>query len=182
MLSGSACQRFCVLTVGRSGSTSLMNFLSRFDDIALPCKDVVCIDNELLNPESVARYAGEYAARCSQPIRTPNDLIECFYRLHDSAPYAGFKSMPNRHPDLAAFVARQDIRFVTLVREDIPSTCGQFPGGDEYRFLAALRRAPAGALGVRCGAGRSARAGQPGLCAAEQRRPAAHPRCHRAEL
>lgn len=119
-------RRFCVLTVGRSGSTSLMNFLAKFDDIAMPCKDVDCVDNELLNPDSVVRIAAEYAARCSAPIRTPDELIECFYRVHGAAPYAGFKSMPNRHSDLAAFTVRQDIRFITLVREDIASTVASF--------------------------------------------------------
>lgn len=126
MLPSPDSRRFCVLTVGRSGSTSLMNFLSRFNDIALPCKDVDCVDNELLNPDSVARIAGEYAARCKQPIRTPDELIDCFYRIHEAVPYAGFKSMPNRHADLGAFAARQNIRCITLVREDIASTVASF--------------------------------------------------------
>ena len=118
--------RFCLLTTGRSGSTSLMNFLAKFDDISLPCTDVDCVDNELLHPERVSQYAGVYAARCAQPVKTVNDLIECFYRVHNTAAYAGFKSMPNRHPDFAVFTARSDIRFITLVREDIASTVASF--------------------------------------------------------
>ena len=122
MHSSLAPNRFCLLTTGRSGSTSLMNFLAKFDDIALPCIDVECADNELLNPKRAAQYAKVYAARCALPVNTVNDLIECFYRVHGTATYAGFKSMPNRHPDFDAFAARSDIRFITLVREDIVST------------------------------------------------------------
>lgn len=126
MQSSPASSRFCVLTVGRSGSTSLMNFLAKFDDIALPCKDVDCVDNELLHPDRVAQYAVFYAQRCAMPVRTEDDLIDCFYRAHAASAYAGFKSMPNRHPDFAAFAARRDIRFITLVREDIVSTVASF--------------------------------------------------------
>lgn len=126
MQSSPASRRFCVLTVGRSGSTSLMNFLAKCDDIALPCKQVDCVDNELLHPERVAQYARFYAQRCGQPVRTPDELIDCFYRAQPAASYAGFKSMPNRHPDFAAFAARTDIRFITLVREDTASTVASF--------------------------------------------------------
>lgn len=119
-------RRFCVMTVGRSGSTSLMNYLAKFDDIALPCKQVECVDNELLHPDRAAQYAQFYAQRCGQPVLTVDDLIEGFYRAQPAAAYAGFKSMPNRHPDFPAFAARPDIRFITLVREDIASTVASF--------------------------------------------------------
>ena len=121
----SASRRFCLLTVGRSGSTSLMNFLGSFSDIALPCKDVDCVDNELLHPDRVAAYAAAYARRCNRSVRTSNELIECFYAVQ-TAPYAGFKSMPNRHPDFATFATRGDIRFITLLREDVVSTVASF--------------------------------------------------------
>lgn len=119
-------RRFCVLTVGRSGSTSLMNFLSRLPDIALPCKDIDCADNELLHPDRVAKYVQEYAKLCKHPVHTNEDLIECFYRHHAASPYAGFKSMPNRHQDFQAFSSRPDIQLITLVRDDIASTVASF--------------------------------------------------------
>lgn len=126
MQPSSASRRFCVLTVGRSGSTSLMNFLAKSDDIAVPCKEVDCVDNELLHPDRAAQYAAFYAQRCAVPVRTADELIDCFYRTHADAAYAGFKSMPNRHPDFAAFAARRDVRFITLVREDVVSTVASF--------------------------------------------------------
>lgn len=119
-------RRFCVLTVGRSGSTSLMNFLKSFPDIALPCRDTDCVDNELLNPEWAAKYAQVYAKLGNHPVRTRDELIECFYKYHADSAYVGFKSMPNRHRDFHAFSLRPDIQFITLVRDDIASTIASF--------------------------------------------------------
>ncbi len=119
-------RRFCVLTVGRSGSTSLMNFLQKFSEIALPCRDIECVDNELLHPEMVAQYVAAYAKLSKQAIHTPAELIECFYTFHSNSPFSGFKSMPNRHPDFSSFALRSDIQFITLVRDDIASTVASF--------------------------------------------------------
>lgn len=125
-LQHTAARRFCVLTVGRSGSTSLMNFLQRFPDIALPCTDIDCVDNELLHPDRAAQYAQAYAKLCNLPVRSQDELIECFYRHHAASAYVGFKSMPNRHRDFPAFSSRPDIQFITLVRDDIASTVASF--------------------------------------------------------
>ncbi|MEE9289637.1 MAG: hypothetical protein V3U99_01360, partial [Alphaproteobacteria bacterium] len=40
--SGMTQRRFCVLTTGRTGSTALMNRLQRFEDIALPNRNIDC--------------------------------------------------------------------------------------------------------------------------------------------
>lgn len=114
------------MTVGRSGSTALMESLHKYDDIALPSRDTDCEDDELLNPEHVARYMQHYAKLCGCAVTDSQALIETFYRHHDTRPYAGFKSMPDRHPDFAAFVARPDIRFIGLIRRDVPSTVASF--------------------------------------------------------
>ncbi len=37
-------RKFCVLTVGRAGSTALLGRLARYPDIALPGKNIECID------------------------------------------------------------------------------------------------------------------------------------------
>jgi len=117
---------FCVLTTGRSGSTSLMNFLATFDDIALPCKDVDCADNELLHPARIDNYARWYAQHSGRSVRNQNDLIDCFYAAHSAKNFAGFKSMPERHADWQEFTSREDIRFITLIREDVVSTVASF--------------------------------------------------------
>lgn len=121
-----AVKKFCVLTIGRTGSTSLMHFLEKFDDIALPSRDTDCIDSELLHPERIQRYMGHYAPYADGPISRPQQLLNAFYAAHKDDAYAGFKSMPNRHPNFAKFISRPDIQFITLVRRDIASTVASF--------------------------------------------------------
>lgn len=121
-----AARRFCVLTVGRSGSTSLMSFLSKFPDIALPCRDIDCYSNELFHPVHWAQYVREYEKIGNLSLQTRDDLIKFYYDYHASSAYAGFKSMPKSHLDSPDFFMRKDIQFITLVREDIASTVASF--------------------------------------------------------
>lgn len=114
------------MTVGRCGSTALMRVLQACPDIATPDKNLACIDNELLHPERVRRYAQEYAALTQTEITTPGQLMRAFYRHNGGFAYAGFKSMPNRHRHFQHFVAAPDIRFITLIRRDIHSTVASF--------------------------------------------------------
>ena len=119
-------RKFCVMTVGRSGSTSLMEILETFQDVAVPSRNVKSEDNELVHPRDAKRYAAEYAKLSGRAVRRQSELIDTFYAVNDAAAYAGFKSMPNRHPDFAAFTARKDIQFITLRRRDVPSTVASF--------------------------------------------------------
>ena len=119
-------RRFCLLTVGRAGSTALMDRLARDPDIAVPGKNMSCVDHELTHPARVQAHAAAYAGLCGRQISTVEQLIDCFFAVNRDAAFAGFKTMPNRHKDLAAFVARPDIRFVTLTRRDVTSTVASF--------------------------------------------------------
>jgi hypothetical protein len=119
-------RKFCVLTVGRAGSTSLMNYLEKFDDIAVPGKNIDCPDNELVHPHQVANYMKQYSQLCCTPLVGQNALIDGFFQHNANYRYAGFKSMPNRHPDIGTFTHRNDVRFITLIREDIASTAASF--------------------------------------------------------
>jgi LPS sulfotransferase NodH len=119
-------RRFCVLTVGRAGSTSLMDCLAQYPDIAVPNKNIACIDQELTHPARIQAHAAAYAELCGRAITTPEQLIECFFEINSDAAFAGFKTMPNRHKDLGRFVARSDIQFVTLTRRDLASTVASF--------------------------------------------------------
>jgi hypothetical protein len=114
------------MTAGRSGSTSLMDRLARFDDIAMPIKDVDCRDNELLHPQFAPDYSRAYSGFCGTVIDSPHALIEGFYTYHAKDTYAGFKSMPERHEDFDDFVRRPDIQHITLLREDVASTIASF--------------------------------------------------------
>lgn len=141
-------RKFCVMTVGRSGSTSLMEVIEPLEDVAVPNKNIPCEDDELLHPRRVKEYMREYARLSGRAVATPAELIEAFFALNDDQPYAGFKSMPNRHPDYEAFTSRPDIQFITLQRRDYASTSASFlraeatgtwrrhgePRSDRWRF------------------------------------------------
>ena len=119
-------RKFCLITIGRAGSTSLMDRLARDPDIAVPSRNIQCIDHELTQPERIETHAAAYGRLCGTEIKTPEQLIDCFYDLNRSAAFAGFKTMPNRHKDFDGFVGRPDIQFVTLTRRDLPSTIASF--------------------------------------------------------
>jgi hypothetical protein len=121
-MSNKAARKFCVLTAGRSGSTSLMNVLHEFPDIGLPDKQIDCPDNELVHPTQLAKILDQYSGFAGRPIADEAQLIEIFFQLNSGSRYAGFKSMPNRHRDFTKFVNREDMTFITVVREDIAST------------------------------------------------------------
>jgi hypothetical protein len=121
-----SCRGFCLMTVGRSGSTALMRALQAFPDIATPDKNLPCIDNELLHPEHIQRYAQEYARMAKHPVKTPGQLMQAFFRHNKDFGYAGFKSMPNRHPQFQRFAASPEIQFISLARQDVPSTVASF--------------------------------------------------------
>lgn len=125
-ISTRSAQRFCVMTMGRSASTTLMAALEAETDIALPNKDIYCPGNELLHPVDMSLYETYYSGRTGRPITTPPDLVEAFYVCHADANFAGFKSFPSRHPDMASFSTHNDTRFVALLRHDLPSAVASF--------------------------------------------------------
>ena len=114
-------KKFCVLTYGRSGSTSFMSALEKFPDIAVPNKNIRCFDNELLHPNYVEEYLVEYSKLCGKEIGSASQLIENFFLFNAGVAWAGFKTMPRRHPDFRSFMRRKDIQFIILTRESIPS-------------------------------------------------------------
>ena len=103
-----------------------MDRLARERDIALPGKNIDCIDQELVHPTRVAAHAAAFARLSGATITTVDALIEAFFALNADAAFAGFKTMPNRHRDFERFVGRSDIRFITLSRRDIASTVASF--------------------------------------------------------
>jgi len=119
-------KRFCVMTSGRAGSTALMDLLSRHDDIAVPHKQVDCVDNEILHPRRRADYARQYQQLTGLPIQDELSLIHAFYESNRQSPYVGFKSMPERHRKLREFADQSNLQFITLSRADVPSTVASF--------------------------------------------------------
>jgi LPS sulfotransferase NodH len=119
-------KKFCLMTMGRSGSTSLMNAIARQDDVMTPVKVFTgCPDHELLHPKRARKFARALSRLTDRGVRSQDALIEAFYRLRP-ARLIGFKSMPERHKAYADFVEREDIQFITLVRRDIVSTVASF--------------------------------------------------------
>ncbi len=120
------CRRFCLLTTGRSGSSSLMRAFQVHDDIVVPSQQIGFEGDELLLPHGFERHRRAYEQLLGLPIDGGDALIEAFYRYNAGMAFAGFKSMPHRHADFRDFVAREDIRSITLVRADVASTVASF--------------------------------------------------------
>jgi len=119
-------QRFCVLTSGRAGSTSLMYALAAHNDIAVPSKQIDCPSNEIygvINPE---RYWPAYAELAGMPVTDELALAAAFYASNEAANYAGFKTMPNRHRQLGRMIANNEIQVIGLFRRDLPATIASF--------------------------------------------------------
>ena len=104
-------KKFIVLTTGRAGSTALMDALERFDDIALPNKNIECQDNELVHPYRLKQDIIKYKEVFNKPINSRADLIECFFDYNSRSAYAGFKTMPERHAPFGELISKKDIRF-----------------------------------------------------------------------
>lgn len=117
---------FILMTIGRTGSTALMDALALHDDIAVPNKQIDCIDNEIFNPEFIQRYVSFYQKFSAKPIKTEIDLINNFFSANQPSAYAGFKSMPERHKQLNAIINTPAIQVITLTRQDIASTIASF--------------------------------------------------------
>jgi len=127
MTSGMArAKRFCLLTTGRTASTSLVDALAAWDDVVVPGKLVHCVDNELVHPEFVAGYMMQFGELAGRAIEDGDALIETFFALGAHAGYVGFKSMPYRHRHFEAFVSRPDVRFIVLLRRDVTATVASF--------------------------------------------------------
>jgi hypothetical protein len=119
-------KKFCLITPGRAASTALMSVLEGYDDIAVPNKNIDCKNNELIQQKVVKLHRRLYGELCGKEIRTNTDLIEIFFEYNQASPFAGFKTMPMRHKKQPEFLQRQDIQFITLTRDDIPSTVASF--------------------------------------------------------
>ena len=125
---GQILKYFCILTTGRSGSTSLINALAAQSDIITLDKLTESPDNELLHPEWVSRYVQHFQPDYEQKIATELQLIDAFFNAasKQQGNFAGFKSMPNRHRQLAALIQHPKIQIITLVRNDLASTVASF--------------------------------------------------------
>ena len=119
-------RKFCLITPGRAASTALMSVLEGYDDIAVPNKNIDCNNNELVQQRVAKLHRRLYGELCGTEIKTDAELIEKFFEYNQASPFAGFKTMPMRHKNQPEFFQRQDIQFIILTREDIPSTVASF--------------------------------------------------------
>ena len=98
----------------------------RYEDVALSGKHLDCEDSELLHPSRVEGYCSSYADLFGRPVVNHDELVDLFFKLHERDTFAGFKTMYNRHKNLAAFLKRSDIQFISLVRSDVSATVASF--------------------------------------------------------
>jgi len=103
-----------------------MDYLEAFDDIGVPNKNIHCPDNELVHPARIREIANQYQVLCKVPITCQDVLIQQFFKYNKNYAFAGFKSMPPRHDNLQELIARQDIKFIILTRDDVYSTVASF--------------------------------------------------------
>ena len=120
-------KKFCLMTIGRAGSTTLMNeIVERTDALTPATLFSTCKDHELVHPAAWRGYAralGRHTGHCPDQ---PEQLVRLFYRLSSPSGLIGFKSMPNRHRGLDKLALRKDIQFISLTRADLPSTVASF--------------------------------------------------------
>ena len=83
--------RICGRTVGRTGSTALMDAVQGFDDIAVPNKTIACPDNELVHPRRVRLT---YESLCDPAFRRVE--LDAYtgrpIKIEDPRPLTGFRS------------------------------------------------------------------------------------------
>ena len=109
-----------------------MDAIAAIAGVAVPAVDIECRDHELVHPDRFAQYSRAYSALTGDTIETPSQLIDAYFHHHLDKRWVGFKTMVDRHPDLSGFVARDDIRFITLVRHDVVATCASFMLAKEH--------------------------------------------------
>lgn len=99
-----------------------MRALNAFDDIASPCKNSQLLFSELLHPNLLEEAYSIYSALGDLTDRTPSKLIDCFYDVNSSFPYAGFKLLFCQSAGVEQLWFSEDVQVITLLRHDIPST------------------------------------------------------------
>lgn len=109
-------KRFCLVSPGRAGSTSLMRAFSAHRDIAVPGGN-----GELLNPRLRKEFADFVARKTGLAPDSPHALLEQFFAAGESAAYAGFKLIPLQYHEFDGLLQRTDIQFIVLTRKDLPS-------------------------------------------------------------
>lgn len=117
--------RFCLITAGSSGSTSLMEALQKHADIAVPNKDFHCPSNALLHAASMPKALAYYETHVGELLHTPKQLVDAFFASHPHG-YAGFKSFPHHHADLKQLSATPEIQMITLLRLDFACAVASF--------------------------------------------------------
>lgn len=126
-------KNFCLMTMGRTGSTSLIHALRPFPDIVLPSRLFPdCQDEELIQPDCAEARRTKFGDLKGVSLAGDAAFVEAFYQHYADADYVGFKSMPQRHPDYDRFIRRNDMFFMTLTRRDLPSMVASFQLANQH--------------------------------------------------
>ncbi len=118
--------KFCVITHGRCGSTTLMDALATLPGVVLPDTNLECRDNELTHPDYWNAHRLWYTRACGYPVTTVDQLVDAFFIVNNKAGAAGFKTMPERHHPFELFAARKNLLFVVLYRRDVIASVTSF--------------------------------------------------------
>lgn len=120
-------KKFCVITPGRCGSTSLMQALKLHVDITTP-GDVIKRHHvhELLHQDKIEENCEIYTGRMGRTVSTPLELIEAFFEENAVSRFVGFKHMPHFRVDMDTLLQLPGIQWIGLTRNDIPSQVASF--------------------------------------------------------
>lgn len=117
-----ACKKFIVLGTPRTGSESFVRALHRVPGLSTPANSTDLKQSELLNPRFISNFISIYSLKLGIQLLTQSELINAFYSVNSSSPYAGFKTFYSHVQDFGALTLQRDIQFIVLMRQDVAST------------------------------------------------------------
>lgn len=99
-----------------------MQALHQVSGLISPFNDTDVRQSELLNPRFVSDFISIYSDRLGLQLLTQTELINAFYSVNSTRPYAGFKGLYSHVQDLTALTLQRDIKIIVLLRHDVAST------------------------------------------------------------
>lgn len=119
---GDVCKKFIVLGTPRTGSESFVKALQQVAGLTTPANSTDLKQSELLNPRFISNFTSIYSLKFGIQLLTQSELINAFYSVNSSSPYAGFKTFYSHVQGFSALTLQPDIQFIVLMRQNVAST------------------------------------------------------------
>ena len=102
-----------------------MDSMGSHPDIAIPNKQIDCPSNELFGVVKPQRHWRDHARLSGSAVTDELSLTKAFYQ-RNTAPFAGFKTMPNRHRRFQQMVIDSEVQVICLIRRNLAATIASF--------------------------------------------------------